>query len=59
MRGLKDTPQLMEGELPMVKKSKFKRVCVFCGSSSGKRNSYQDAAIQLGEELVCTIIVSF
>ncbi|KAJ4803971.1 Cytokinin riboside 5'-monophosphate phosphoribohydrolase [Rhynchospora pubera] len=46
------TDQLMEEETTMVKKSKFKRVCVFCGSSSGKRNSYQDAAIQLGEELV-------
>ncbi|XP_073000487.1 cytokinin riboside 5'-monophosphate phosphoribohydrolase LOG3-like [Typha latifolia] len=35
-----------------VLESRFKRVCVFCGSSSGKRNSYQDAAIELGEELV-------
>ncbi|GAB4833271.1 Cytokinin riboside 5'-monophosphate phosphoribohydrolase log7 [Ancistrocladus abbreviatus] len=32
-------------------KSKFKRVCVFCGSSSGKKSSYQEAAIQLGKEL--------
>ncbi|PHT51901.1 Cytokinin riboside 5'-monophosphate phosphoribohydrolase LOG3 [Capsicum baccatum] len=33
--------------------SKFKRICVFCGSSSqGKKNSYQDAAIELGKELV-------
>ncbi|KAJ4774941.1 Cytokinin riboside 5'-monophosphate phosphoribohydrolase [Rhynchospora pubera] len=53
------TDQLMEEETTMVKKSKFKRVCVFCGSSSGKRNSYQDAAIQLGEELVCTLSVLF
>ncbi|KAK8551682.1 hypothetical protein V6N13_120129 [Hibiscus sabdariffa] len=32
--------------------SRFKRVCVFCGSSSGKRNCYRDAALQLGQELV-------
>lgn len=32
--------------------SKFKRVCVFCGSSPGKKRSYQDAAIELGNELV-------
>ncbi|XP_022772116.1 cytokinin riboside 5'-monophosphate phosphoribohydrolase LOG1-like [Durio zibethinus] len=35
-----------------VTSSKFKRVCVFCGSSSGKRNSYRDAALELGKELV-------
>ncbi|XAR61564.1 hypothetical protein NMG60_11016020 [Bertholletia excelsa] len=33
-------------------KSRFKRVCVFCGSSTGKRNSYSDAALELGKELV-------
>ncbi|KAI3902957.1 hypothetical protein MKX01_040082, partial [Papaver californicum] len=32
--------------------SKFKRICVFCGSSQGKKSSYQDAAIELGQELV-------
>ncbi|KAF3538948.1 hypothetical protein F2Q69_00018471 [Brassica cretica] len=32
-------------------KSRFKRICVFCGSSSGKRPSYQEAAIELGNEL--------
>ncbi|OIS96185.1 PREDICTED: cytokinin riboside 5'-monophosphate phosphoribohydrolase LOG3 isoform X2 [Nicotiana attenuata] len=32
--------------------SKFKRICVFCGSSQGKKSSYQDAAIELGNELV-------
>ncbi|CAA6655941.1 unnamed protein product [Spirodela intermedia] len=32
--------------------SRFRRVCVFCGSSPGKKPSYQLAAIQLGEELV-------
>ncbi|KAK4429478.1 Cytokinin riboside 5'-monophosphate phosphoribohydrolase LOG1 [Sesamum alatum] len=34
------------------KKSRFKRVCVFCGSSTGKKDCYRDAAIQLGQELV-------
>ncbi|KAL4301537.1 hypothetical protein AHAS_Ahas17G0310800 [Arachis hypogaea] len=32
--------------------SKFKRVCVFCGSNSGNREVFSDAAIQLGNELV-------
>ncbi|KAF7119367.1 hypothetical protein RHSIM_Rhsim13G0095600 [Rhododendron simsii] len=35
-----------------MKQSKFKRVCVFCGSSPGKKSSYKDAAIELGRELV-------
>ncbi|KAL6844630.1 hypothetical protein ACP4OV_025289 [Aristida adscensionis] len=33
-------------------RSRFRRVCVFCGSSSGKRGSYRDAAAELGRELV-------
>ncbi|XP_057956206.1 cytokinin riboside 5'-monophosphate phosphoribohydrolase LOG1-like [Malania oleifera] len=41
----------MEREKEM-KQSRFKRVCVFCGSSPGKKNSYRDAAIELGGELV-------
>ncbi|XAR59741.1 hypothetical protein NMG60_11015694 [Bertholletia excelsa] len=41
----------MERETEM-KKSKFKRICVFCGSSPGKKSSYKDAAIELGRELV-------
>ncbi|RYR70400.1 hypothetical protein Ahy_A03g016893 isoform B [Arachis hypogaea] len=32
--------------------SRFKRVCVFCGSSPGNKSSYKDAAIDLGKELV-------
>ncbi|GLT56794.1 hypothetical protein SLA2020_298110 [Shorea laevis] len=35
-----------------MKQPKFKRICVFCGSSSGNKNSYGDAAIELGKELV-------
>ncbi|XP_062173078.1 probable cytokinin riboside 5'-monophosphate phosphoribohydrolase LOGL1 [Alnus glutinosa] len=30
----------------------FKRVCVFCGSNSGNRKIYSDAALDLGRELV-------
>ncbi|CAL4939417.1 unnamed protein product [Urochloa decumbens] len=32
--------------------SRFKRICVFCGSSKGKKASYHDAAIDLAKELV-------
>ncbi|XP_051139650.1 cytokinin riboside 5'-monophosphate phosphoribohydrolase LOG1-like [Andrographis paniculata] len=32
--------------------SRFKRICVFCGSSPGKNPSYQMAAIHLGHHLV-------
>ncbi|XP_012836016.1 PREDICTED: cytokinin riboside 5'-monophosphate phosphoribohydrolase LOG3-like [Erythranthe guttata] len=35
-----------------VKSSKFKRICVFCGSSQGKKTSYQEAATELGKVLV-------
>ncbi|OVA19584.1 Cytokinin riboside 5'-monophosphate phosphoribohydrolase LOG [Macleaya cordata] len=31
---------------------KFKKVCVFCGSNSGNRKIYSDAALDLGRELV-------
>ncbi|KAJ3682332.1 hypothetical protein LUZ60_014905 [Juncus effusus] len=32
--------------------SRFNRICVFCGSSPGRKTSYQDAAVELGNELV-------
>ncbi|WZZ09423.1 hypothetical protein YC2023_095344 [Brassica napus] len=35
-----------------IVKSRFKRVCVFCGSSSGNRECYRDAAIDLAQELI-------
>uniref|UniRef100_A0A1D1Z8G4 Cytokinin riboside 5'-monophosphate phosphoribohydrolase n=1 Tax=Anthurium amnicola TaxID=1678845 RepID=A0A1D1Z8G4_9ARAE len=38
----------MDGEV----KSKFTRVCVFCGSNSGNRSVFSDAALELGHELV-------
>ncbi|XP_019186461.1 PREDICTED: probable cytokinin riboside 5'-monophosphate phosphoribohydrolase LOGL10 [Ipomoea nil] len=34
------------------KKRRFKRICVFCGSRTGYRSSFSDAALQLGKELV-------
>ncbi|XP_072958602.1 cytokinin riboside 5'-monophosphate phosphoribohydrolase LOG1-like [Typha angustifolia] len=41
-----------EKSITKITSSRFKRVCVFCGSSPGKKASYQLAAIQLGHELV-------
>lgn len=37
--------------------SRFRRICVFCGSSHGKKRSYQDAAIELGKELVNYVLL--
>ncbi|KAL5778330.1 hypothetical protein ACOSP7_011256 [Xanthoceras sorbifolium] len=42
----------MEEKKTVLLKSRFKRVCVFCGSSTGKRDCYSDAALELGKELV-------
>lgn len=39
-----------------LRQSRFKRICVFCGSSQGKKRSYHDAAIELGNELVARSI---
>ncbi|KAK9129295.1 hypothetical protein Sjap_009782 [Stephania japonica] len=41
-----------EKKMKVLKPSRFKRVCVFCGSSAGKRDCYRDAALELGQELV-------
>ncbi|KAK2452286.1 cytokinin riboside 5'-monophosphate phosphoribohydrolase LOG7 [Trifolium repens] len=35
-----------------MKLSRFKRICVFCGTSTGKNPSYQHAAIQLAKQMV-------
>lgn len=42
---------LMEnsGEEQMVN---LKRICIFCGSRSGKQFSFSDAARELGKEMV-------
>ncbi|KAF3328251.1 carboxy-lyase [Carex littledalei] len=34
------------------KRSRFHRICVYCGSAKGRKSSYQEAAIELGKELV-------
>ncbi|KAJ0654817.1 hypothetical protein HanLR1_Chr14g0511401 [Helianthus annuus] len=36
-----------------AKPSRFKRICVFCGSSIGKNPVYHHAAVELGNQLVC------
>lgn len=52
----KQEPELLFEAFPIMenhhRNSRFKRVCVFCGSSPGKNPSYQLAAIQLGQQLV-------
>ncbi|KAF7817638.1 cytokinin riboside 5'-monophosphate phosphoribohydrolase LOG1-like [Senna tora] len=42
----------MESKKEEKGKSRFRRICVFCGSSPGKNQSYQLAAIQLANQLV-------
>ncbi|KAM3300745.1 hypothetical protein ACQJBY_041654 [Aegilops geniculata] len=32
--------------------SRFRRICVYCGSAKGRKASYQDAAVELGKEMV-------
>nr|CAB3460563.1 unnamed protein product [Digitaria exilis] len=34
------------------RRSRFRRICVYCGSAKGNKHSYQDAAIDLGKQLV-------
>ncbi|EOY07843.1 Lysine decarboxylase family protein isoform 1 [Theobroma cacao] len=46
----------MESE---TQQSRFRRICVFCGSSQGKKSSYQDAAIELGRELETLMVFQF
>lgn len=41
------------------RRSRFRRICVFCGSSPGKKPSYQEAAVELGKELVIKKIAFF
>lgn len=41
-----------------MKQSRFKRICVFCGSSQGKKASYHDAAVELGNQLVTICVAS-
>uniref|UniRef100_A0A0D9WKH3 Cytokinin riboside 5'-monophosphate phosphoribohydrolase n=1 Tax=Leersia perrieri TaxID=77586 RepID=A0A0D9WKH3_9ORYZ len=34
------------------RRSRFRRICVYCGSAKGKKPSYQDAALDLAKEMV-------
>ncbi|XP_073011715.1 cytokinin riboside 5'-monophosphate phosphoribohydrolase LOG1-like [Typha latifolia] len=54
-KGNRECSSQMEGEQE-VGQSRFKRICVFCGSSQGKKRSYQEAAVELGKELVSSNI---
>jgi predicted Rossmann-fold nucleotide-binding protein len=37
---------------------KFTRVCVFCGSKSGNKKIFSDAALDLGRQLVSILILT-
>lgn len=41
-----------EAEASTEKQNKFATICVFCGSRSGNRPSFSDAAVELGKLLV-------
>ncbi|WOK95781.1 hypersensitive-induced response protein 1-like isoform X1 [Canna indica] len=44
--------EAMAANVEEEKKSRFRRICVFCGTQPGKKISYQEAAVELGKELV-------
>jgi hypothetical protein len=44
--------KLLQGAADQELHSGFKRICVFCGSSSGNKSVYIDVAMELGNELV-------
>ncbi|XP_042484992.1 cytokinin riboside 5'-monophosphate phosphoribohydrolase LOG1-like [Macadamia integrifolia] len=46
MEGDEDTSVISE------RKGKFKRICVFCGSRTGYKSTFSDAALELGKQLV-------
>lgn len=52
MEGAKSVGLVAEVATTTEKRSRFRRICVFCGSQCGKKPSYQEAAIELGKELV-------
>ncbi|KAH0642304.1 hypothetical protein KY290_033904 [Solanum tuberosum] len=43
---------IKRGSMENNSRSKFKKICVFCGSNPGHRKVFSDAAIDLGNELV-------
>ena len=49
-------------EKPLFPSKRFKKICVFCGSSSGKKGVFSNEALNLGRELVgwdCGFLVSY
>jgi hypothetical protein len=49
------------GADPLVAKDRrrtFKRICVFCGSSSGKKDIFSSVALSLGRDLVRSPCIS-
>ncbi|KAF9599214.1 hypothetical protein IFM89_036259 [Coptis chinensis] len=46
MEGLGDV------HVPSEKKSRFERICVFCGSRAGYKSTFSDAALELGKQLI-------
>ncbi|XP_072968061.1 cytokinin riboside 5'-monophosphate phosphoribohydrolase LOG-like [Typha angustifolia] len=51
MEGEKETGFAVE-EIEERSRSRFRRICVYCGSQSGRKPGYRDAAVELGKELV-------
>lgn len=44
-------------EKMMLPSKRFKKICVFCGSSSGKKGVFSNEALNLGRELVCWSLI--
>lgn len=44
-------------EVVEEKRSRFRKICVFCGNQPGRKAIYQEAAIELGRELVTQSIL--
>ncbi len=50
--GAADDAVISPGHMMSTDHYVFRRICVFCGSSSGNKNVYIDAAVELGNEFV-------
>lgn len=50
--GAADDAVISPGHMMSTDHSVFRRICVFCGSSSGNKKVYIDAAVKLGNEFV-------
>ncbi|XP_020698368.1 probable cytokinin riboside 5'-monophosphate phosphoribohydrolase LOG4 isoform X4 [Dendrobium catenatum] len=47
-----DNSSEQKNEESGLKKRNFRRICVFCGSSSGNRPSFSAATLELGKQLI-------